>query len=100
MRSSSRRPGRIGIVLAVLLALGIQLGAFWMLSVLSANLIQENERQTDAVAAKSSALRTQLQKLTYGILAANLAMSEFVLTGNDNALNPFRKANDETPYHR
>ena len=68
-----------------------------MLSVLSANLIQENAHQTDAVAAKSSALRVQLQKLTNGILAANSAVSEFVLTGNENALNPFRKANDETP---
>src|ERR1700688_640448 len=97
MASNSRRPGRLGIVLAVLLALGIQLGAFWMISVLSANLIQENARQTDAVAAKSSALRGQLKKLTDGFLAANSAVSEFLLTGNEIALNPFRKANDESP---
>jgi CHASE3 domain sensor protein len=97
MRSSSRRPGRRGIVLAALVAMGMQLGAFWMVCVLSGNLIQDNERQIAASAARSSALRVQLQKLTFGILSAHAAASDFLLSGNEKDLIPFRKANDEAP---
>lgn len=96
-RSSSREPGRRGIVFTALVALGIQLGAFWMVCVLSGNVIQESERQTAAVAARSAALRVQLQKLTFGILSADAAATNFLLTGNEGALAPFRKANDAAP---
>jgi len=96
-RSSSREPGRRGIVFTALVALGIQLGAFWMVCVLSGNVIRESERQTAAVAARSAALRVQLQKLTFGILTADAAATNFLLTGKEDALTPFRKANDAAP---
>lgn len=97
MGLSRRKPGRRGIVVAALLALGIQLGSFWVICVLSGNVIQESERQTAAVAARSSALRVQLQKLTFGILSADAAASNFLLSGSANALMPFRRANDAAP---
>jgi len=95
--SYPRQPGRRGIVIAALLALGIQLGSFWMVCVLSRNSIQENERQTAAVAARSAALRVELQKLTFGILSADVAASTYLLNGRIEALLPYRKANDAAP---
>jgi CHASE3 domain sensor protein len=64
---------------------------------MAGNLIQENDRQTTAVAARSSALRVQLQKMTFGILSANASAGDFLLSGNERALIPFRKANDAAP---
>jgi len=95
--SYPRRPGRRGIVIAALLALGVQLGAFWMVCLLCGNLIRESERQTAAVVSRSSALRVQLQKLTFGILSADAAATNFLLSGRAEALAPFRKANDAAP---
>ena len=68
-----------------------------MVCALSGNLIRESERQTAAVAARSAALRVQLQKLTFGILPADAAATNFLLTGKEDALTPFRKANDAAP---
>jgi len=95
--SFAREPGRRGIVFTALVALGIQLCAFWMVCALSGKVIQESERQTAAVAARSSATQVELQKLTFGILSADAAASDFLLTGKENALAPFRKANDAAP---
>jgi CHASE3 domain sensor protein len=64
---------------------------------MAGNLIQENDRQTTAVAARSSALRVQMQKMTFGILSANASAGDFLLSGNERALIPFRKANDAAP---